>query len=94
MPEKKTEGDRSFLPKGYICPITTYEMVNILKYLLDEFRKLQRLADSTKALDEIVIWIHYHQKHYPLLFKKSARYLGVKRRTLLKIILSKIRSTK
>lgn len=71
-----------------IYPVTIKEMVDILKVLIDEYRKQCYKSNNEKVLQVIIHQIKIYRKSEPKLFAQSRRYLRMKRKILLRVILT------
>lgn len=70
-----------------IYPVTVREMVEILKPLIDEYRKQAGKPNNEKVLQLLINRIKLYKKMEPVLFARSRRYLRAKRKILLRVIL-------
>lgn len=71
-----------------IYPVTVREMVEILKPLIDEYRKQAGKSKNENVLKVINHRIRLYKKMEPVLFARSRRYLRTKRKILLRVILT------
>ena len=71
-----------------IYPVTVREMVEILKPLIDEYRKQAGKSKNENVLKVINYRIRLYKKMEPVLFARSRRYLRTKRKILLRVILT------
>ena len=71
-----------------IYPVTVREMVEILKPLIDEYRKQTGQPNNEKVLKTLTRRIKLYKRMEPVLFARSRRYLRTKRKILLRVILT------
>ncbi len=71
-----------------IYPVTVREMVEILKALIDEYRQQCYKPNNENVLGVITRQIKIYKNREPKLFAQSKRYLRMKRKVLLRVILT------
>ncbi len=79
----------NLLGNSYIYPVTIFEMVGVLKLLIDEYRRQAGKSNNEKILKALTRQIKLYKRQEPALFARSRRYLRAKRKKLLRIILSR-----